>query len=152
MNEDSKQEKILFQYAMSYKAYRFEMITVRSVITLAAAGALAALCAVSVVLGIVLAAIAVFAGALSILLALGNEQNYTVYDARVVIAKRGADKRISVETSQIKKVAYTRSLFEKPFGVGTVTLYADKKYKLKHVFDARPVTDYIAERIRLRGE
>ena len=152
---DTQQDKIMFQYIMNYKAYRRKMISMRLTLTAIIAGGLLGLCAVSIVLGIVLGATAIFVGVLAVIFALGNEQTYTVYDTRIVLKKRGNDKRKIVPMQNIVGVAYKRAFYEKGLLTGTVTVTAKadngkkRKYKLRHVFDAAPVVEYLRERVSL---
>ncbi len=142
------EEKILFQYVMNYKAYRTKMITLRILITLVAMGASGALCLLSLILGIIFAVSFMFIGIISILVALGNEITYTVYNTRIVIKKRGKEKRTVVPVGDIVGIKYAAAFYEKKFSVGTVTVVAKsekggkRKYKLKHIFDARPMVEY----------
>ncbi|MDE6401300.1 MAG: hypothetical protein K2L54_01660, partial [Clostridiales bacterium] len=92
MAEEQK-EKIEFQYVMNYKAYRREAISLRVILTLVIAGGLAGLCAISVLLGAVLAAIVLCFGGISIVVVLGTEQTYTVYNTRIVLKRRNSEKR-----------------------------------------------------------
>ena len=148
MSEEQK-EKIEFQFIMSYKAYRRKMIGLRVAVTAVVAGGLLGLCAISVMLGLVLAAAVIFVGVISVLAALGAEQTYTVYNTRIVFKRRGNDSRISVPMDNVLKVSYRRAFYEKDLATGTVTVTAKnekgkiKKYKMKHVFDAKPAGDYI---------
>lgn len=143
------EEKILFQYVMSYKAYRRAMISCRAAVAAVAAGALAALCVVSVPLGIVLAVAALFVGALAVLVSLHREYTYTVYGARIVFKKGGDDRRASVPTERVTAVSYKSAFYEKDLGTGTVTVTVrtdkggKKRYRMKHILDAAPCVDYL---------
>lgn len=147
-------EEIKFQRIMDYKAYRRGMKLWRCTITLIAAVALAMLGFVWLFLGVVGALTAVIVGAISILASLNNEQTYNVYNTRVVIKRRGDDKRKSVPFENIVSVKYKSAFYEKRKCVGTVTIFAKndkgkvKKYKLKHIFDAMPVVEYINGEIK----
>ncbi|MCH5166097.1 MAG: hypothetical protein J1G01_06820 [Clostridiales bacterium] len=151
-----QQEKIEYQYIMNYKAYRRKMIATRSAVTAVIVGCMLALCVKSVVAGIILAITATIIGVISVLVSLGNEQTYTVYNTRTVIKKRGDDKRVSLPHESIVKVAYKGAFYEKGLATGTITLTAAnengklKKYKLKHLFGAQPLVDYYADQISKR--
>lgn len=145
---EENQEKILFQYVMNYKAYRRFMIGSRVGIAVVVTCGFATLCVLNIVLGIVLSVMSVFIGVISVLVSLGEEKTYTVYNTRIVIKRRGDDKRISVPVSDIVSVKYRRAFYEKSLLTGTVTVVAKthgrrKKYKLKHIFDAQPAVVYL---------
>lgn len=145
----SPKEEIKFQRIMDYKAYRTGMILFRLAVTLALATALAFAGIFSVFFGIILPVIALIIGAIAILVSLGNEQTYNVYNTRVVIKRRGDDKRKSVPLQNIVSVRFKSAFYEKRRCIGTVTICAKndsgavKKYKLKHIFDAKPVIEYL---------
>ncbi|MDE6293494.1 MAG: hypothetical protein K2L88_02595 [Clostridiales bacterium] len=142
-------EEIVLQRIMDYKAYRRGMIMTRMLITLAATVALAFLIRFNIVLGLLLPVAAVIIGAISILVSMGNERTYTIYNTRVVIKRRGEDTRKSVPLESIESVTYKSAFYEKRMCIGTVTIKAKnakgklKNYKLKHIFDAQPVVDYL---------
>ena len=115
MAEEQK-EKIEYQYVMNYKAYRRKAITLRVLGTAVSAGGLAGLCAVSIVLGAVLAAIAVCFGGIAVVVSLGNEQTYTVYNTRIVLKRRHSEKRTTAAMDSVVKVAYKRAWYEKDLG------------------------------------
>ncbi len=147
-------EKIEFQCTMNYKAYRRAMISARAILTVAVSGGLLGLCVFSVVLGVILSTSVLFLGVISVLVAYGEERTYTVYDTRIVFKRRGDYKRASVPIENIVRVKYKRAFYEKNLATGTITLYAKnvkgklKKYKMKHIFDAAPVVEYIDNRIK----
>lgn len=135
---------------MSYRAYRRIMIATRVAVTVVIMGGLLALVLVSVPMGIVLAAISGFLGAIWIITALNREMTYMVFDNRIVIKNR--DKRVSVPLDAIKSVKYRRAFYEKDLATGTVTVTATvdgktKNYKLKHIFDASPLIAFLTESI-----
>lgn len=142
-------EEIVLQRIMDYKAYRRGMIMTRMLITLAATAALAFIIRFNIVLGLLLPVAAVIIGAISILVSMGNERTYTIYNTRVVIKRRGDDTRKSVPLESIEAVTYKSAFYEKRMCIGTVTIKAKnakgklKNYKLKHIFDAQPVVDYL---------
>lgn len=146
---DAVKEEIMFQRIMSYKAYRRGMILTRVLITAAAAFALVFTVRIFILLGVILPVIAIIIGAISILVSMGNERNYTVYNTRVVIKRRGDDARRSVPIENIVSVKYKSAFYEKRMCVGTITIKAKnargkvKTYKLKHVFDAMPLVEYL---------
>lgn len=137
-----EREKILYQYTMSYKAYRRKMLSTRISLTLIVTGGLAAMCVLSVALGIMLAITAFVIGVISIMVSYGNEQTYSVYNTKVVIKKRNRDGRITVATDTVTDVKYKRAFYEKDLATGTVTITGrddrdrKKKYRLYHIFDA----------------
>ncbi|MDE7164856.1 MAG: hypothetical protein K2O04_05495 [Clostridiales bacterium] len=148
-DSDVVNEEIMFQRIMSYKAYRRGMIMTRALITIVAAIALVFTSRFYIILGIILPIMAIIAGAISILVSMGNERSYTVYNTRIVIKRRGDDTRKSVPLENIVSVKYKSAFYEKRMCVGTVTIGAKdakgkvKSYKLKHVFDAKPVVEYL---------
>ncbi len=156
MAEEQK-EKIEYQYVMNYKAYRRKAITLRVLGTAVIAGGLAGLCAVSIMLGAVLAAIAVCFGGIAVVVSLGNEQTYTVYNTRIVLKRRHSEKRTTAAMDSVVKVAYKRAWYEKDLGTGTITVTAKtdkggtRKYKLRHVFNGMPAVEYIQNVIARRG-
>lgn len=146
-------DRILFQYVMSYKAYRRAMISVRVTIAVVAAGALAGLCAVSIPLGIVLALAALFVGAITVVASLHKECTYTVYETRLVIKRGGDDRRVTVELERATEVAYSRAFYEKDLGTGTITVTATdgrgrkKRYRIKHILDAAPCVEFLRKTV-----
>lgn len=155
---EEKREKIEFQFIMNYKAYRLKMVVTRLAMTLVAAGGLSAVGLKSFVLGIILPVMAVFIGVVAIIVSYGNEQTYTVYNTRIVIKKRGNDKRVSVPMDDIVSVRYSSAFYEKRFATGTLTISTEnekgkkKKYKLKHIFNARPAVEYLNAAVSERSE
>ncbi len=143
------QEKLLFQYIMNYKAYRRIMITTRVLIVLLIAGGAATFALLNVALGIIFPLIVAFLGAIFVIAGLHNEETYMVFEDRVVI-KRG-QKKIVVPIDNIKSVSYRRAFYEKDLATGTVKIRATaqgkktvKTYKLKHIFDAKPVVEFLS--------
>ena len=155
--ENQTNEEILFQRIMSSKAYRRGMIMYRLIITAVVAGGLAVTGMIAIVLGILLAAVAVIFGIISILVSLGNENTYTVYNTRLVLKRRGDYARQSVPLENIVSVKYRSAFYEKSLLIGTVTIKAKnekgkiKSYKLKHIFDARPIIDFLVGSINGRN-
>ena len=150
MAENAK-DKIEFQYIMNYKAYRRGMIAFRVGATVLAVGVLACVCIFNLILGLILAAMAAFIGVIFILTALGNEYTYNVYTDRIVIKKRGNDKRTIVNIADIESVKYSRAFYEKDIGTCTIKITAKsngrkKSYKLKHLFDAQPLIVFLNDR------
>ncbi len=153
MSEDGKdKERILFQYIMNYKAYRRKMIAVRIMLTLLAAGGLAVFSIKSITLGIVLALMALFLGAISILVSLHNEMTYIVFNTRIVIKNK--DKRADIPLENLISVKYGRAFYEKDLGTGTITLKAKdpvkgriKKYRMRHVFAAGECVAFLQDAI-----
>ncbi len=142
------QEKLMFQYIMNYKAYRRIMIATRVIITLLIAGGAATLSLVNLALGILVPISILFIGAIFIIASLHKEETYMVFEDRVVI--KSGQKRIAVPIDSIKSVSYRRAFYEKDLATGTVKIRAVeegkknvKTYKLKHIFDARPLIDYL---------
>lgn len=154
MEQEQAKEKIEFQFIMNYKAYRREMIATRIILTLVVAGGLCGLCALSVIIGILVAAMALFCGVISILVSLGNEQSYTVYNTRVVIKRKNNDTRVSVPIENVTAVKYKRAFYEKDLATGTVVITAKtdkgaiKRYRLRHVFDAMPAVEFLKTGIK----
>lgn len=146
-NERSDAKEILFQYIMNYKAYRRKMVTLRVILTVLAAGGLAGVCAVNIPLGITLALIAAFAGAISVLVAFHREWTYTVYNGKIVIKNK--DKRSDIPLENIISVTFKTAFYEKDLFTGTATVTAKtakggkKKYKLRHIFDAREGVEFL---------
>ena len=145
-------EKILFQCVMNYKAYRRKMIAIRLGITLAAVGGLMALCVVSVLLAIILSVSVICIGVIFILAALSAEQTYTVYSTHVVLKRRGSDKRTFINTADVVEVKYRSALYERGLSTGTITIFARtdkgvKKYRMRHVFNAAPVVEFLRNAI-----
>lgn len=142
-------EEIMFQRIMDYRAYRRGMIMKRILITALVAFALLFTSRISIVFGIILPVIAIIIGAISILVSMGNERTYNIYNTRVVIKRRGDDTRKSVPLENIVSVKFKSAFYEKRLCIGTVTIRAKnakgkiKKYKLKHIFDAKPVVEYL---------
>lgn len=151
--EKSEREEIKFQRIMEYKAYRRGMKLTRLGIALVLCVGLAFTWYISPFFGVVLPVAVLIVTAISILASMGNEQTYTVYNTRVVLKRRGDDKRKSVPLSDITSVKFKSAFYEKRMCVGTVTITAKaengkvKKYKLKHILDAQPIVEYIAANI-----
>ena len=148
---ETEKETIRFQYIMNSKAYRRGMMLFRITATVIAVGGTLAICAFSVVLGIISAVIVGVLGALTVIVALGNEQTYTVYNTRIVLKRRGDYSRKSVPMQSITAVKCKSAFYEKNMCVGTVTVKAKtdkgsvKSYKLKHIFDYKPLVKYLNE-------
>lgn len=145
----SEKESIQFQYIMNSKAYRRGMMLFRITATVIAVGGALAACAYSIALGIIFAVIVGAIGALTVIVALGNERTYTVYNTRIVLKRRGDDFRKSVPMQNIVGVKYKSAFYEKDLCVGTLTVKAKdengkiKRYKLKHIFDGKPLVKYL---------
>lgn len=155
--EQNTKERVMFQYIMSYKAYRRFMIATRVAATVVCAGGLACLSLYKVPLGIIFGVMALFLGAIAVIVALGREETYIVFDTRFVI--KHADKRASVPLENIKSVKYKRAFYEKNLATGTVTVTAVspdngkiKKYRLRHVFDAKAGVKFLADAARANAE
>ena len=154
---EEKQEKIEFQRIMNYKAYRRKMIPTRVGLSVLIAGGLMGVCVKSVTLAIILAVIVLCFGAISVIVALSNEQTYTVYNTRIVLKKRNADKRKVVPLENITKVSCGRAFYERNLATDTVTITAKnekgktKQYRMRHIFDAKPVVEYINAAIANKG-
>ena len=153
MDEKIEKEKIVLQYIMNYKAYRRKTIALRIGVAVVIAGGCCGLCALSLVLGIVTAAMALILGTISVLVSLGYEESYTLYNTRVVIKRKNKEKRLSVALDGVTAVGYRRAFYERDVATGTVTFVAKndkgrrKKYKLKHIFDANPAVEYFKRAI-----
>ncbi|MCH5155717.1 MAG: hypothetical protein J1F69_03840 [Clostridiales bacterium] len=144
-----KREEIKFQRIMHYKAYRRGMMLKRLGIALLLMVASAFTGYISILFGIALPVFVLIIVSISILASMGNEQTYNVYNTRVVFRKRGDDGRRSVPLDSIMSVKYKSAWYEKRMCVGTVTVTAKndkgqiKKYKMKHILDAKPVVEYL---------
>lgn len=158
--EETK-EKLLFQFTMNYKAYRRKAIAIRAFCAVALAAAACGLCAVSVLVGILTAAIVLIFGAIAVLVSLGNEQTYAVYNTRIVLKRRGSDTRKSVPIESVTAIKYKRAFYEKDLATGTLTVYANvgkdgktkiKKYRLRHIFNAAAAIDHLNGVIQSRGK
>lgn len=149
--KENENERIEFQYIMNSKAYRRGMMLFRISATVIAVGGALAICAVSVALGIIAAVMVGVIGVITVLFALGNEKTYTVYNTRIVLKRRGDYSRKSVPMQNIIAVKYNSAFYEKDLCVGTVTFKARndkgrvKRYKLKHIFDGKPLVKYLNE-------
>ncbi|MCM1367853.1 MAG: hypothetical protein NC184_03470 [Roseburia sp.] len=154
---DDIEEKVLFQFTMNYKAYRRKAIAVRACFAVVLAAAACGLCALSVLIGILVAAIVLVFGVIAILLSLGNEQTYTVYNTRIVLKRRGSDARKSVPIGSVTAIKYKRAFYEKDLATGTLTVYAKdgkgrtKKYRLRHIFNASAAISYLNGAIAQNG-
>ena len=142
-----------FQYIRNYKAYRRIMITTRVIIIVVLAGAAASAALLHIALGILLPLIVAFIGAITIVASLHKEETYMVFEDRVVI--KSGQKRTAFPIGNIKSVKYSRAFYEKDLATGTVKIRAtatDKKsvktYKLKHIFDAQPVLDFLTAAVK----
>ncbi len=149
--KENENESIEFQYIMNSKAYRRGMMLFRISATVIATGGVLAVCAFSVVLGIICAVMVAAIGTITVLVALGNEQTYTVYNTRIVLKRRGDYSRKSVPMQNVTAVKCKSAFYEKDLCVGTVTVKAKndkgkiKQYKLKHIFDYKPLVKYLNE-------
>ncbi|MCH5160668.1 MAG: PH domain-containing protein [Clostridiales bacterium] len=143
------EDKLLFQHIMNYKAYRRIMIATRVVIAVVIAIGMAFVGLWNLVLGIMLPIIVFFIAAVLIVVSLQHDETYMVFEDRVVI--KSGDKRKVIPTDNIKTVSYRRAFYEKDLATGTVKIRAvsEKKtvgtYRLKHVFDARAVVEYLTD-------
>ena len=156
MAENAK-DKIEFQYIMNYKAYRRGMIIFRVGATVLVAGGLACLSVIHWALGLIFSVMAAFIGVIFILAALGNEYTYNVYTDRVVIKKRGVDKRTTVAIADIESVKYSRAFYEKGLATGSIKITAKsggrkKRYKLKHLFAAQPLVEFLNNRGKVTND
>lgn len=149
---EEQKEHIEFQYIMNYKAYRRKMIMVRLLLTLVAAGGLACLGIIKMWLGIIFGTMALFVGALAIIVSLHKEETYIIFNTRFVI--KHAEKRASVPLENIKAVRYKRAFYEKGLATGTITITATnpdngkiKKYRMRHVFGAREGVKFLKDGI-----
>ncbi len=146
-------EKLLFQYIMDYRAYRRKMFMTRITIAAVLTGGLFGLCAIRVWLGIIFGTMAAFAGAIFVIVALHHEETYMIFDTRFVI--KHDDKRASVPLDSMTEVTYKRTFYERDIATGTITIKAadaakgrNKKYRMKHVFNAREGVAFLKGRIR----
>lgn len=154
--ENKTNDEILFQRIMSSKAYRRGMILYRCIATAIVAGGLASFCVISIVLGILLAVMAIAIGIIIILASLSNEYTYTVYDTRLTLKRRGDYGRKTVPLDSVVAVKYKSAFYEKNLCVGTITVKAKigtgkvKSCKLKHIFDARPILEFLEKTVNGR--
>ncbi len=155
--ENQREEKVMFQHVMSYKAYRRFMIATRVAATAVIAGGLACLSIYKLPLGIIFGTMALFLGAIAVIVALGREETYIIFDTRFVI--KHADKRASVPIENVKSVKYKRAFYEKSLATGTVAIKAvnpengkTKKYRLRHVFDAKACVEFLTDAARANAE
>ena len=142
-------EEIKFQRIMEYKAYRRGMYLKRIGIAIVLAAALAVTWIFSPFFGVVLPLAGLIVVAISIIVSMGSEQTYNVYNTRVVIKRRSSDKRTSVPLGNIVSVKYKSAFYEKRMCTGTVTIFAKvngkvKKFKLKHILNAQEIVDYLS--------
>lgn len=153
MEETTEKERIVLQYIMNYKAYRRKTISLRVGVSVLIAGGLCGLCVMSIILGVVLAAMTLILGAIASLVSLGYEESYTLYNTRAVIKRKNKEKRLSVALDRVTAVSYKRAFYERDVATGTVTFTATdgkgrrKRYKLKHIFDANPAVEYFKNAI-----
>lgn len=154
---EATQEKIEFQYIMNYRAYRRSLLTVGITVTLLVTAALAMLCFWSVAMGAVIAATALIVGALVILSSYGSEQTYTVYNDRIVFKSRGHEKRKKAELKDLTAFKSVTSPLERPLKTCTLVLYfktsrGKKTYRMYHVFNVTPLTDFLSQVIQNKGK
>lgn len=145
---ENTQDKILFQFSMNTHTHKRAVLSARIPITVILTGAACGLCALSVMLGIAVAAAVVAIGTIMIVVALSDTRSYTVYNSRIVLKRRGGQHKVSVPTEKITGVVSTRSFYEKDLDVDTVIITAKtsrgvKRYKLKHVFNSAPAVEYL---------
>ncbi|MCH5162096.1 MAG: hypothetical protein J1G38_01240 [Clostridiales bacterium] len=149
---EEQKEYIKFQYIMNYKAYRRKMIATRVSIAVILSAALFCFAIVKVWLGILCGMIPLFGGAFAVIVGLPHEETYIIFNTRFVIRKKG--KRASVPLENIKAVKYKRAFYEKKLATGTVTITAlnekgrKRKYKLRHVFDAKEGVKFLSDASR----
>ncbi len=151
------EEKIEFQYIMDSRVYRRKMITTRIVIALLIAGACTAFYLIELLIGILMPIVALFAGAIWVIVGLHNEMNYTIYNTRFVIKNK--EKRISVPLENVVAVKFRSAFYERDLHTGTLTITAvnpdnkrKKKYKMKHIFGGREGEEYIAAAMQRKTE
>lgn len=148
-----QKEEIKFQRIMQYKPYRKGMVLLRLSVATLVAVALAFTGFISIFLGIILPVVVYILATITILYSIGNEQTYNVYTERVVLRRRGDDGRKSVSFDRIVSVESKSAFYEKRNYTATVTIKAKddkgkiKKYKMKHIFDYKPVVEYISENV-----
>lgn len=117
-------------------------------LTVLLTGAACGLCALSIMLGIAVAASIAAVGTIFIVVSLGDTRSYTVYNSRIVLKSRNGQRKVSVPTENIIGVKSTRAVYEKSFDVDTVTVTAKtasgvRKYKMKHIFNSAPAVEYL---------
>lgn len=151
METKNQDEKLCYQYIMNFRAYRIPLIVSRvtAAVILSIGGACTVM--ISVPLGIVLALLFLFLGALSILTKFHHDETYMIFNNRVVIKHSG--KRYTAYTDKIKSVQKKQAFYEKRFGTFTITITAlnennkVKKLKLRHVFDANAGYDFLVKAV-----
>ncbi|MCH5158786.1 MAG: hypothetical protein J1F33_06290 [Clostridiales bacterium] len=151
------EEKIEFQYITDTRVYRAKMIFTRVIISVIVAGGLSAFVVMSLIIGILLPAVALFIGAIWVISGLQYEMTYTVFNTRFVVKNK--DKRISVPLENVVSVKYGSGPFDKKYLTGTITVKARaegtlriKTYKMKHVHDGKAGAEYIAAAIEKHKE
>lgn len=141
---------------MNYKANRRIMLVVRIIVTLLVSGGLAALCALSVPLGITMSLTVLFFGAIWVIIGLHKERTYTIYNTRFVIKHK--EKCKSVPLENIVSVKYRSAFYERDLLTGTLTITAKnekgrvRRYKMEHIFNAADGVKYLEERIKENEE
>lgn len=142
-------EKIELQLVMSYRAYRRGMIISRvASFAVLVAASLAAI-SVSTLLAVLAAISLIAVCAITIIVCYAEERTYTVYDTKVVIKRRGDDRRTVVPFSDVVGVTKKTAFYERSLGTSTVIVTAERngrkrKYKLLHILDGEAVLEYLA--------
>lgn len=149
-------EKLVYQYATNYRAYRRVMITTRITATVVLIGAAMGFIALSWVLALIAGIMIACAGAISVIVSLHNERTLIVFNTRLVIINK--DKRKYVSFADVTKVEYKIPFFERDLMTGTVTVTAKtpksgtKKYRVRHLFDATAGVKFIKDQIEKSRE
>ena len=152
MEEDG--EKLVYQYATNYRAYRRVMITTRALATVIAAGCALGFIALSWVLAIIVSTMLLFAGAITIIASLHNERTLILFNTRLVIINK--DKRVYVSYDDVVNVSYKVPFYERDLMTGTVTVTAKtvrgitKKYKVRHLFNAADGVKFVREQVETK--
>lgn len=151
MDEKREDEKLAYQYATNYRAYRRVMMSTRITAAVIAAGCAWGFAVLSVVLAAIVCAMLLFAGAISVLVSLHNERTLIVFNTRLVIINK--DKRKYLSFANIFSVTYKIPFYERDLMTGTVTVTAKtakggtKKYKIRHLFDAGAGVRFIQDQL-----
>lgn len=156
MEPKNQDEKLCYQYIMNFRAYRVPLIISRITASVILSIGGACVTIVSVPLGIVLALLFLFLGALAILTKFHHDETYLIFNNRVVV--KHSNKRYIAYIDKIKSVQKKQAFYEKRFGTYTITVTAlnennrVKKLKLRHVFDANAGYDFLVNAVAARHD
>lgn len=153
MNNNA-QEKLLYQFSANVRAYRRRVLWRYIPAIVLSVGATLALCAFTILTGVLLAVMALAVWAVVLLVKLGDRRTYTVYDSRIVFKRRNGVIKKSVEIDAVTDIKLSHAFYERSLGTETATFTVaegkggKKKYKMISVVGITPAIEYIRSKMK----